>query len=200
VGVPSELLQRRPDIMAAERRAAAANARIGVAEAAYYPTFTLGGSFGYSAPSTADLFTLPARFWSVGPALAQVLFDGGARKAVTEQARAAYDADVAAYRQTVLAAFGEVEDNLAALRILAEEAAVQGEAVAASRMSVQLTTNQYQAGIVSFLNVVATQAAALNNERVAVNLEGRRLVAAVALIRAVGGGWQIDPPASSQRP
>jgi NodT family efflux transporter outer membrane factor (OMF) lipoprotein len=194
VGVPSELLQRRPDIAAAERRVAAANARIGVAEAAYYPTLTLSAAGGYAAPSTADLFTLPARFWSVGPALAQVLFDGGARKAVTEQARAAYDGDVAAYRQTVLNAFVEVEDNLAALRILAEEAQVQGEAVAAARTSVQLTTNQYQAGIVSFLNVVATQASALNNERIAVNLEGRRLVAAVALIRAVGGGWEVEPP------
>jgi NodT family efflux transporter outer membrane factor (OMF) lipoprotein len=193
VGVPSELLERRPDIAAAERRVAAANARIGVAEAAYYPTLTLSASGGYQAPSTGDLLSLPARFWSVGPALAQVLFDGGARRAVTEQARAAYDADVAAYRQTVLNAFAEVEDNLAALRILEEEADVQREAVAASRKSVELTTNQYQAGIVSFLNVVATQASALNNERALVTLEGRRLAASVALIRAIGGGWEAKP-------
>jgi NodT family efflux transporter outer membrane factor (OMF) lipoprotein len=194
VGVPSELLERRPDIAAAERRVAAANARIGVAEAAYYPTLTLSASGGYQAPSTGDLLSLPARFWSVGPALAQVLFDGGARRAVTEQARAAYDADVAAYRQTVLNAFAEVEDNLAALRILEEEAQVQREAVAASRKSVELTTNQYQAGIVSFLNVVATQASALNNERALVTLEGRRLAASVALIRAIGGGWEAERP------
>jgi NodT family efflux transporter outer membrane factor (OMF) lipoprotein len=194
VGVPSELLERRPDIAAAERRVAAANARIGVAEAAYYPTLTLSASGGYQAPSTGDLLSLPARFWSVGPALAQVLFDGGARRAVTEQARAAYDADVAAYRQTVLNAFAEVEDNLAALRILEDEADVQREAVAASRKSVELTTNQYQAGIVSFLNVVATQASALNNERALVTLEGRRLAASVALIRAIGGGWEAERP------
>jgi NodT family efflux transporter outer membrane factor (OMF) lipoprotein len=194
VGVPSELLERRPDIAAAERRVAAANARIGVAEAAYYPTLTLSASGGYQAPSTGDLLSLPARFWSVGPALAQVLFDGGARRAVTEQARAVYDADVAAYRQTVLNAFAEVEDNLAALRILEDEAEVQREAVAASRKSVELTTNQYQAGIVSFLNVVATQASALNNERALVTLEGRRLAASVALIRAIGGGWEAERP------
>jgi NodT family efflux transporter outer membrane factor (OMF) lipoprotein len=193
VGVPSELLERRPDIAAAERRVAGANARIGVADAAYFPTLTLSASGGYTAPSTADLFTLPARFWAVGPQLAQVLFDGGARKAISEQARAAYDADVAAYRQTVLIAFAEVEDNLAALRILEAEAEVQAEAVAASRKSVELTTNQYQAGLVSFLNVAATQASALNNERAAVTLEGRRLAASVALIRALGGGW--EPPA-----
>lgn len=193
VGVPSELLERRPDIAAAERRVAAANARIGVAEAAYYPALTLSASGGYQAPSTGGLLSLPARFWSVGPALAQVLFDGGARRAVTEQARAAYDADVAAYRQTVLNAFAEVEDNLAALRILEAEAEVQREAVAAARKAVELTTNQYQAGIVSFLNVVATQAAALNNERALVTLEGRRLAASVALIRAIGGGWEAEP-------
>ena len=194
VGVPSELLERRPDIAAAERRVAAANARIGVAEAAYYPTLTLFAAGGYQAPSSGDLLSLPARFWSVGPALAQVLFDGGARRAVTEQARAAYDADVAVYRQTVLNAFAEVEDNLAALRILEAEAEVQREAVAAARKSVELTTNQYQAGIVSFLNVAATQASALNNERTLVTLEGRRLAASVALIRAIGGGWEAERP------
>jgi NodT family efflux transporter outer membrane factor (OMF) lipoprotein len=191
-GVPSELLERRPDIAAAERRVAAANARIGVAEAAYYPTLTLGASGGFSARNTADLFSVPARFWSLGPALAGFLFDGGARKAVTEQARAIHEAETAAYRQTVLIAFAEVEDNLAALRILEAQAEVQAEAVAASRKSVELTTNQYQAGIVSFLNVAATQASALNNERAAVTLEGRRLGASVALIRALGGGW--EPP------
>ena len=190
VGVPSELLERRPDIAAAERRVAAANARIGVAEAAYFPTITLAGSGGYRGPSTADLFTLPARFWSVGGALAQALFDGGARKAVTEQARAAYDGEVAAYRQTVLNAFAEVEDNLAALRILQSEAEVQSEAVSLARKSVELTTNQYQAGIVSFINVVATQTVALNNQRAEVTLLGRRLAASVALVRAVGGGWE----------
>lgn len=190
VGVPSELLERRPDVAAAERRVAAANARIGVAAAAYYPSLTLTAAGGYQSPSTVNLFTLPARFWSVGGSLAQVLFDAGARQAVTEQARAAYDAEVAAYRQTVLNAFTEVEDNLAALRILEAEQAVQAEAVALARKSVELTTNQYQAGLVSFLNVTATQAVALNNERAEVTLLGRRLAASVALIRAVGGGWE----------
>jgi NodT family efflux transporter outer membrane factor (OMF) lipoprotein len=199
VGVPSELLQRRPDIAAAERRVASANAQIGVAEAAFYPSLSITAAGGYAAPSTADLFSLPARFWSVGPALAQLLFDGGARKAVTEQARAAYDAQVAAYRQTVLIAFAEVEDNLAALRILEAEAAVQQEAVESARKSVELTTNQYQAGIVSFINVAAVQASALNNERAAVTLLGRRLSASVALVRATGGGWIVEAPDQAAR-
>ncbi len=189
VGVPSDLLERRPDVAAAERLVAAANAQIGVAIAAYFPSLTLSASGGYQSPSWSNWFTLPSRFWAVGPALAETLFDGGLRRAQTDQARAAYDANVAAYRQTVLTGFKEVEDNLASLRILEQEAQVQDEAVQSARQAVALTTNQYKAGTVNYLNVVVVQAAALNNERTAVDILNRRLVASVLLIKALGGGW-----------
>jgi NodT family efflux transporter outer membrane factor (OMF) lipoprotein len=192
VGVPSELLERRPDIASAERTVAAANAQIGVAIAAFYPSLTLSAAGGFRSTSTADWLSVPSRYWSVGAALAQILFDGGLRSGVTAQARANYEADVAAYRQTVLAGFQEVEDNLAALRVLEEEAALQAEAVAAARESVELTTNQYKAGIVSYLNVVVVQTAALNNERTAVGILGQRLTASVLLIKALGGGWDAS--------
>ncbi|HEX7052637.1 MAG TPA: efflux transporter outer membrane subunit [Burkholderiales bacterium] len=188
-GLPSELLERRPDIAAAERRAAAANARIGVAQAAFFPVVTLSGAAGSRTTSFADLFSAPTRFWSLGAALAQPLFDAGLRGAQKDEAIAAYDAEVAAYRQTVLAAFQEVEDNLAALRILEEEAALQAEVVQAARRAVELTTNQYEAGVVSYLNVISAQATLLANERTAANILGRRLGASVALIAALGGGW-----------
>ncbi len=188
-GVPSELLERRPDIAAAERQMAAANAQIGVAKAAFFPSLTLSASTGFRSNSIADWLTIPSRFWSVGPALAETLFDGGARRAVSKQAQAAYDVNVATYRQTVLTAFQQVEDNLAALRILEQEAAVQAEAVQAARQSTELTLNQYKAGTVNFLNVVIVQTAQLNNEAAAVNLLGQRLVAAVTLVQALGGGW-----------
>ena len=189
LGLPSELLERRPDVAAAERRAAAANAQIGVAKAAYFPSLTLSASSGFRSANATDLFTAPSRFWSIGPALAQSIFDAGLRRAQTEQAIAAYDATVAQYRQAVLAGFQEVEDNLAALRILEEEAKVQDEAVRAARESVLLTTNQYKAGIVSYINVVTVQTTQLNNERAAVGILGRRLVAAATLVKALGGGW-----------
>lgn len=188
-GVPSELLERRPDIAAAERQMAAANAQIGVAKAAFFPSLTLSASTGFRSNSVADWLTIPSRFWSVGPALAETLFDGGARRAVSKQAQALYDVNVATYRQTVLAAFQQVEDNLAALRILEQEAAVQAEAVQAARQSTELTLNQYKAGTVNYLNVVIVQAVQLNNEAAAVNLLGQRLVAAVTLVQALGGGW-----------
>jgi NodT family efflux transporter outer membrane factor (OMF) lipoprotein len=189
IGVPSELLERRPDVAAAERLVAAANAQIGVAIAAYFPSLTLSASGGYQSSSWSNWLTLPSRFWAVGPALAETLFDGGLRRAQTEQARAAYDGNVAAYRQTVLTGFKEVEDNLAALRILEQEAEVQDEAVQFARQTVALTTNQYKAGTVNYLNVTVVQAAALNNERTAVDILNRRLVASVLLIKALGGGW-----------
>jgi NodT family efflux transporter outer membrane factor (OMF) lipoprotein len=188
-GLPSELLERRPDIAGAERRAAAANAQIGVAEAAFYPTLTLSATGGFASTSIANLFSLPSRYWTVGAALAQTLFDGGLRQAQTDQAIAAYDASVASYRQTVLSGFQEVEDNLAALRILEQEAAVQDEAVKAARESVTITTNQYRAGTANYLAVVVVQAALLNNERTAVTILGQRLSGSVALIKALGGGW-----------
>jgi len=189
LGLPSELLERRPDVAAAERRAAAANAQIGVAKAAYFPSLTLSASGGFRSANAADLFTAPSRFWSIGPALVQSVFDAGLRRAQTEEAIAAYDATVAEYRQAVLAGFQEVEDNLAALRILEEEAKVQDEAVRAARESVVLTTNQYKAGIVSYINVVTVQTTQLSNERTAVGILGRRLVAAATLVKALGGGW-----------
>jgi len=189
LGLPSELLERRPDVAAAERRAAAANARIGVARAAYFPSLTLSGNTGFRSAAATDLFAASSRFWSIGPVLAQSIFDAGLRRAQTEQAIAAYDATVAEYRQAVLAGFQEVEDNLAALRILEEEAEVQEDAVRAARESVLLTTNQYKAGIVSYINVVTVQTTQLNNERTAVGILGRRLVAAVTLVKALGGGW-----------
>jgi NodT family efflux transporter outer membrane factor (OMF) lipoprotein len=189
VGVPAELLERRPDIAAAERRVAAANAQIGVAIAAFYPNITLSLSTGFQSSGLATWLTAPSRFWAVGPSISQKLFDGGLRRAQTDAARAAYDGSVAAYRQTVLVAFQGVEDNLAALRILEEEARVQEEAVTAARESVTLTTNQYQAGTVSYLNVIVAQTTALANETTAIQIRGRRMVAAVLLVQALGGGW-----------
>ncbi len=189
VGVPSQLLERRPDIAAAERQMAAANAQIGVAQAAFFPSLTLSATAGFRANSPPNWLTIPSRFWSIGPTLAETLFDGGARRAVSKQAQAAYEANVATYRQTVLTAFQQVEDNLAALRILEQEAATQAEAVEAARQSTELTLNQYKAGTVNFLNVVTVQTAQLNNEATAVNLLGQRLVAAVSLVQALGGGW-----------
>jgi NodT family efflux transporter outer membrane factor (OMF) lipoprotein len=193
VGIPSDLLERRPDIASAERKMAAANAQIGVAKAAYYPSISLSGSLGYLSAELATLFTAPSFFWALGPmALATTLFDGGARKAQTEQAMAAYDGTIAFYRQTVLTGFQNVEDNLAALRILDEEAQMQEQAVNSAHESVTLTTNQYRAGIVSYLNVVTVQTIALTNERAAITISGQRLTAAVLLIKALGGGWSTS--------
>jgi NodT family efflux transporter outer membrane factor (OMF) lipoprotein len=189
VGVPSQLLERRPDVAAAERTMAAANAQIGVAIAAYYPTVTLSASGGFESSHIDEWFTWPSRFYSVGPAVSETIYDGGFRASQTEAARAQYDNTVAGYRQSVLTAFQQVEDNLAALRILEQEAAVQAVAVDAARQSVALTTNRYKEGAASYLDVVVTQAAALNNERNANDVRGRRLVASVQLIQALGGGW-----------
>ncbi len=191
-GLPSALLERRPDIAAAERNAAAANARIGAARAAMFPAITLSATNGFRTTNRADLFTAPSRLWSLGAALTQPLFDAGLKQAQSEQALAAYDEDVAIYRQTVLTGFQEVEDNLAALRILEEEAALQDEVVAAARQAVELTTNQYRAGVVSYLNVIAAQTTLLANERSAASILGRRLTASVALVKALGGGWSSE--------
>jgi NodT family efflux transporter outer membrane factor (OMF) lipoprotein len=189
-GLPSQLLERRPDVAAAERRVAAANAQIGVAQSAFFPQLTLSAGYGFRSTNAATWLSAPSRFWSIGPAIAQSLFDAGLRRAQTDQAIAAYDATVAAYRGTALTAFQEVEDNLAALRILEEEARLQDDALQAARQSVVLMLNQYKAGIVSYLNVVTVQTNQLNEERAAVGILGRRLAAAVALVRALGGGWQ----------
>jgi NodT family efflux transporter outer membrane factor (OMF) lipoprotein len=189
VGVPSELLERRPDIAGAERRVAAANAQIGVAVAAYYPTVTLSASGGFDSSSLSKWFAWPSRLWSVGPGISETVFDGGLRRAQNAAARAAYDGTVASYRQTVLTGFQEVEDNLAALRILGEEAKAQDEAVKAAQQSLTFTTNQYKAGTVSYLNVLVAQTTVLNNEITALGILSRRMTAATLLIKALGGGW-----------
>lgn len=200
-GVPSELLERRPDIAAAERTMAAANAQIGVAIAAYYPTITLSATGGFEASTAPLWFTWPSRFWSLGAAAAQTIFQGRALIAQTDAARAAYDSTVAAYRQTVLTGFQEVEDNLAALRILEQEQKVQDEAVKAARLSVTLSTNQYQAGTISTLDLLVVVTNARNNERTAVTVLGNRLSASVLLIKALGGGWNAaDLPSVAQGP
>jgi NodT family efflux transporter outer membrane factor (OMF) lipoprotein len=189
VGVPSEVLEQRPDIASSERLVAAANAQIGAAEAAYYPTVSLGATGGLQSGSLSQWLSAPSRFWAVGPAISETVFDGGLRAGLTDQARAVYDGNVASYRQTVLSAFQEVEDNLAALRILESEAQVQDEAVQAAQQTVVVVTNQYKAGISSYLDVIVAQTAALNNERTAINILGNRLNASVLLIKALGGGW-----------
>lgn len=187
---PATLLERRPDIAGAERRMAAANAQIGVAQSAFFPTLTFSAADGYQNASFANLLTLPNRFWSIGPALALALFDGGARTAQRESAIASYDKTVASYRQTVLAAFQEVEDNLAALRLLANESELQQSATQSAMEALTLTENQYLAGTVSYLNVVTVQATALTAQRSNLDIAGRRLLANAVLLKALGGNWE----------
>jgi len=192
VALPSELLERRPDVAAAERRAAAANAQIGVAQAAFFPSLSLSAVGGVQNSALGNLLSLPSRYWALGAALAQTVFDAGLRSAQKEQAIATYDETVANYRSTVLTAFAEVEDNLAALILLEQEAAVQDEAVKAARESAAIAANQYKAGTASYLAVVVLQAAELNSERAALAILARRLTASVGLIKAVGGGWNAE--------
>ena len=189
-GFPSEMLERRPDIAAAERTVAAANAQIGVAESAYFPTLTLGASGSYESSNLANLFSSPNPLWSLGPVLAETIFDAGLRRAQTAQAKAVYDADVASYRQTVLTAFQQVEDNLAALRILEQEKHVQDSALKDAWKTVELETNQYKAGTASALDVITTQAIALTDEKAVVTILGERMNACVLLIQYLGGGWK----------
>jgi NodT family efflux transporter outer membrane factor (OMF) lipoprotein len=188
--LPATLLERRPDVAAAERRAAAANAKIGVAQAAFFPTLTLSANGGFSAPSGASLFSVPFRVWSLGPALAEKLFDAGARSAAREQAVAGWDAATATYRKTVLSALQNVEDSLAALRILAQEAVVEAAAVKAAQESLALTISQYKGGTVSYLNVITAQTTELSSRQNALAIDGRRAAATVQLIQALGGGWE----------
>ena len=189
VSVPSVLLQRRPDIASAERRAAAANAEIGVNVAAYYPNITLTGSGDFAASSLGRLFNASSFIWSVGAQAAETLFDAGARSARVAQSRAAYEQAVAQYRQTALAAFQSVEDNLAATRILAQEYEIRRQASAAADLAEQMSLNQYRAGLVSYTNVIVTQAAAFNARTALVQAQLQRQDTAVALIEALGGGW-----------
>ncbi len=192
VGVPSNLLERRPDIAAAERRMAAANAEIGVAKTAFYPTLSLSAAAGLEGSGIANWFAWPSHFFAVGPTLLETLYDAGRRHAFTDQAWAAYDANVASYRQNVLTAFQEVEDNLAGLRILDEESKKQSQAVQSAELSLGLSTNRYKGGLVTYLEVITAQSAALSNERTAVDLLTRRMNSTVLLIKALGGGWDVS--------
>lgn len=192
-GVPAVLLERRPDIAAAERRVAVANAEIGVAQAAFFPTITLSAMLGLQSSNIGTLFSWPSTVWSLGSALAQVVFDAGRRKAVTEQVEAAYDATVADYRQTVLTAFQEVEDHLAVLRILEAEAQQQALVAQTAETVLTLAINRYKGGVATYLEVIAAQSVALTAKRTEVALATRRLTAAVLLIKALGGGWRMLP-------
>jgi NodT family efflux transporter outer membrane factor (OMF) lipoprotein len=190
--VPSQLLERRPDIAGQERLVAAANASVGIAQAAFYPTLTLSASAGLTNSSLQSLFTWASRVWSAGPSISQTFFDFGTRDARVLQSVASYDAAVAAYRQTVLTAFQQVEDNLSALRILAQESEQQAQAVAAAQQSLVLEEERYKAGTDTYLNVITTQSIALSDERNAVTLMQRRMTSAVSLILALGGGWDAS--------
>ena len=192
IGLPSDLLQRRPDIAAAERRIAEANQQIGIARAAYFPTLTLDGTAGFSGSRGSNWFTWPSSFWAVGPGLAETLFDAGRRRANSESARANYDGAVATYRQTSLTAFQEVEDNVAALRILESEAQQQDQAVASSKDSLQLFTNRYRGGVDTYLQVITAQTTELANERNGIDIQRRRMDASVLLVKALGGGWTVS--------
>jgi NodT family efflux transporter outer membrane factor (OMF) lipoprotein len=191
-GAPEEILNRRPDVAAAERLMASTNAQIGVAEAAYYPNVSVNTTGGFESSNLAKWFSWMGRFWSAGVSMTETLLDGGLRGAQVDQARAAYDASVASYRQTVLTGYQEVEDSLAAQRILAAEAQAQDAAVEAAQQSLAVILNQYQAGIVSYLNVIVAQTIVLNNQVTSVNILGRRLNASVLLVKALGGGWKTS--------
>jgi NodT family efflux transporter outer membrane factor (OMF) lipoprotein len=198
MAVPSELLERRPDIAAGERQVAAANANVGIAETAYYPTLTLSANPGLLASTLSNLFTSDSHTWSTGPSLSYTLLDFGRRHAQVQGAKAAYDATVASYQQTVLSAFQEVEDDLAALRYLAEEAGQQQEALAAAQQALSLELDRYKAGTDSYLNVVTTQTIELGDEQNAITILQRRMSAAIDLIKALGGGWDASTlPAGS---
>jgi NodT family efflux transporter outer membrane factor (OMF) lipoprotein len=198
IGFPSTLLERRPDIAAAERRVASANAQVGLAKTAYYPLVNIGASGGFESGSLTTLLQGPSGFWAVGSSAVVTLFDVGRRRAVNDQAKAGYDASVASYRETVLTAFQQIEDNLAALRILEQEAGVQSTAVEAAERSLSLSNTRYEGGVTSYLEVITAQNAALTDEVTAVNVLGRREANAVLLIEALGGGW--DSADLPQRP
>ena len=191
--LPSQLLERRPDIAAAERRVAAANAQMGAADAAFFPALTLSANVGYRNNAIGGLFDAPNRFWSLGPSLAYALFDGGSRQAASDSARATYDQAVASYRGVVLSAFQEVEDNLVAAATLQEEEALQKELVAAARKTLEITTNQYTAGTVSYLNVVTAQSAELSAQTALINVQSRRLAALNTLLKNIAGRWDTRP-------
>jgi NodT family efflux transporter outer membrane factor (OMF) lipoprotein len=193
VGVPSELLQRRPDIAAAERTMAQANAIIGVEKAAYYPTLSLTGSGGLQSSSLAKLISLPALVWSLGASASETIFDAGLRKATVAQYTATYNAGVAAYKQTVLTAFQQVEDYIATVRVLSEQIARQDAAVEAAQRYVEIATGRYQTGLDPYLDVMTAQLTLLSDQQAEVTLRVSEMTAAVQLIQALGGGWANAP-------
>jgi NodT family efflux transporter outer membrane factor (OMF) lipoprotein len=194
-GLPSQLLERRPDIAAAERRVAEMNEQIGIAKAAYFPTLMLNASVGFEGSSFGNWMNAPSLLWAVGASLAQTIFDGGRRRATSEAARASYDASVAAYRQTTLTAFQQVEDNLAALRVLEQESLQQRRAVESAQLSLQLFTNRYRGGVDNYLQVITAQTITLTNQRNEIDILRRRLGGSVLLVKALGGGWtEADLP------
>jgi NodT family efflux transporter outer membrane factor (OMF) lipoprotein len=198
-GLPSELLERRPDIAAAERRVEGANAEIGVAKSAYFPVFSLTGSGGFESQAISALLSGPSGFWSLAGSAAESIIDGGQRRGVSEQARAAYRQSVDNYRQTTLSAFQDVDDNLAALRILEQEAKTQEGAVAAAQHSLDLSNTRYKGGVANYLEVTTAQSAALGDEVTAVDILTRRVVASVLLIKALGGGWDASQILNASR-
>jgi outer membrane protein, multidrug efflux system len=193
LGVPSELLERRPDISAAERRVTAANAEIGVATAAFFPSITINGLAGFQSIDAAKLFDWESRVWSIGPSLSWPIFTGGRNRAQLEFARAGYDATVANYRQTVLSAFQDVEDQLFAQRLLQEQYEKETAALKSARRSVEISMTKYKGGVITYLDVVIAQSSALSHEQTVVQLEGQRLAAVVSLIKALGAGWTAPP-------
>jgi len=192
VGIPSQLLERRPDIAATERRMAEANEQVGIAHAAFFPTLLITATGGFEGNRLVNWLTWPSRFWAVGPSLAEVIFDAGRRRAAEEGAVAAYDEAVANYRQAALTAFQDVEDNLAALRILEEQAQAQRVAVEAARQSLDLSLSRYKGGLVTYLEVITAQSIDLQNESTEVDILRRRMDASVLLIKALGGGWDTS--------
>jgi NodT family efflux transporter outer membrane factor (OMF) lipoprotein len=199
-GLPSDLLERRPDIAASERRMAAANEQIGIATAAYYPTISLSGGGGFESTSITTWFSGPAGFVAGGASAFETIFDAGRRRAVTDQARSAYDQTVADYQQTVLGAFQEVEDNLAALRLLEAESRTQQAAVESAQHSLELSNNRYRGGVTTYLEVITAQSIALSDQRTLVQIAGERMTASVSLIKALGGGWQASSLPTMQNP
>jgi NodT family efflux transporter outer membrane factor (OMF) lipoprotein len=204
IGVPSELLERRPDIAASERNMAAANAEIGIAYTAYYPSLTLSASGGFESSQLANLVTWPSRFWSIGGSLSETIFDAGLRRATVDQFIATYNAAVASYRQTVLAAFQQVEDNLAAVRILSQQIQQQQQAVASAETFLRLEMGRYETGIDPYIDVVIAQTTLLTNQQLLVTAQVAQMTASVQLIAALGGGWdksQLPTPSQvSQKP
>lgn len=197
VAVPSALLERRPDVASLERQMASANEQVGIAQAAYYPSISISASAGIQGSSLLNLFTWPARFWSVGPVVSETLYDAGRRRGVMLQAEDAFDVTVANYRQTVLTAFQQVEDALSALRVLENEAGVEDKAVDAAKRSLAIATAQYKAGTADYLTVITTQAIALADERSAIDILTRRITESVLLVQALGGGWNASQLPSS---